>query len=133
MKKLSIHSIVLATFSGVAALLVGGCAHQPSAEAVAQVAKTQTSIQQAEQSGAMRSALQDLQAAKDKLQQAQVALEKKTNKDDRRALYLAQQAELDAQYAAAKAQSDAQRQAADEVRRSIESLRQEASRTAPAG
>lgn len=105
-----------------------GCAHQPSAEAVAQVARTQTSIQQAEQTGAMQSAMQDLQAAKDKLQQAQTALGKKTEKDDLRALHLAQQAELDAQYAAAKAQSDRQRQAVQEVRKGIESVRDEAGR-----
>lgn len=124
----TLHVATAIVSAAMAVTLLGGCAHQPSAEAVAQVARTQTSIQQAEQAGATQSALQDLQAAKDKLQQAQAALDKKNEKDDRRALYLAQQAELDAQYAAAKAQSERQRQAVQEVRQSIESLRQEASR-----
>lgn len=127
MIKLSIENIVLAA-SAALMTFVAGCAHQPSADAVAQVARSQTSIQQAEQAGAGQAALQDLQTARDKLRQAQEALDKKSEKDDLRALHLAQQAELDAQYAAAKAQSSRQREAVQELQRSIESLRQEVSR-----
>lgn len=110
--------------AALTALAVSGCAHQPATEITAQMARAQSSIAQAEQSGAQQSALPELQAAKDKFAEAQRALDKK---DEQQALRLAQQAQIDAQYAAAKAQTHRQQQAAEEVRSSTDVLRRETS------
>jgi hypothetical protein len=87
------------------------------------MARTEASIHQAEQSGAEQGALQELQAARDKFADAQRALEKKNKDGDAEAVKLAQQAQVDAQYAAAKAQANQQQQAAQEVRSSVNTVR----------
>lgn len=107
-------------------VIAGGCAYQQPTEVTTQMARADSSIRQAEQSGAEQGALPELQAAKDKFAEAQRALEKKNKEGDALAIRLAQQAQVDAQYAATKAQSKQQQQAAQEVRSSIEAARQEA-------
>lgn len=120
------NRLLFAAVSVAGAWLLGACAHEPSVDVRAQLARTENSITQAEQAGAGQGALPDLQAAKDKLADAQAQLDKKSDDGNARALRLAQQAEVDAQYAAAKSQSQQQRQAAQQLQESIESLRRQA-------
>ena len=76
----------------------------PAADVTTQMARTEAVIQQADRSGVAVNSLPELQAAKDKYMQAKRELARKTSAGDDRALELAKQAEVDAQYASAKAQ-----------------------------
>lgn len=110
-------------------LLMQGCAsHRPSEEVTKQMARTEVVLQQADRSNVAVNSLPDLQKAKDKYAEAKVALEQKSDEGDRKALLLAKQAEVDAQYATARAQSESQEQAAQQVQTGVEALKQEASR-----
>lgn len=92
------------------------------------VARSETSVQQAQQSiGTSESGAVELQRARDTLQRAQQALKEKNEKQAER---LAQQAQLDAELAVAKSQSASARKAADELLASIQTLREEANRPA---
>jgi hypothetical protein len=102
-----------------------GCASGPPRELEAQLVGTDTSIAQAEQSGAAVGALPELQGAKDKRARAQEAFDKK---DWDLSLRLAKQAQADATYAAKKAQADQAHKAALEVDRGTEKLRSETER-----
>lgn len=119
-----------ATMIAVAApmLMLQACAYQRPAEVTAQMARTETTLQQAEQSGAEVNSLPELQSAKDKYADAQKALEKKNREGDRIAMQLAKQAEVDAQFASAKAQSTRQEEAAREVKDGVDALRDETKR-----
>jgi Domain of unknown function (DUF4398) len=110
--------------------LTTACAYQRPAEVTAQIAKTESSLQQAEQSGATNDALPELQSARDKFADAQRALEKKNKQGDRQAIQLAQQAQIDAQYAAAKAQTVRQAKAVEQVERGTDAVEREAQRDA---
>lgn len=110
----------------MALLCLGGCASNPPENVVAQMTRTETSVEQAEQQGAQQGALKDLQDAKSKLADAREAY---NDKDYKLALRLAEQAQLDAQYAAAKAQTAREEQAAADAQKSIETLRREATRS----
>lgn len=105
---------------------LGGCSSNPPADVVAQMTRTETSVEQAEQAGAQQGALKELQDAKSKLADAREAFDKK---DYKLTLRLAEQAQVDAQYAAAKAQTAREAQAAADAQKSIETLRQEATRS----
>jgi len=110
-------------------LLMQACAsHRPSEEVTAQMARTEVVLQQADRSNVAVNSLPELQKAKDKYAEAKVALEQKSDEGDRRALMLAKQAEVDAQYASARSQSESQEQAAEQVQNGVETLRDEASR-----
>lgn len=90
------------------------------------VARTETSVQQAQQTlGNSEAGAVELQRAKNTLEQAQRAVK---DEDDELATRLATQAELDAELAVAKSQSANARKAADEVLASIRVLREEANR-----
>ncbi|MBM0104281.1 DUF4398 domain-containing protein [Steroidobacter sp. S1-65] len=94
------------------------------------VARSETSVQQAEQTvGRSEAGAIELQRAKDHLDQAKAALDKENGRQAERHAQLAQ---LDAELALAKSQSAAARKAADEVLASIQQLRQEAARGAVA-
>ena len=94
------------------------------------VARSETSVQQAEQAvGRSEAGAIDLQRAKDHLEQAKKALDKENSRQAERHAQLAQ---LDAELALAKSESAAARKAADEVLASIQTLRQEAARGAVA-
>lgn len=110
--------------------LLQACAYQRPAEVTAQMARTESALQQAEQAGAQEKALPEYQGAKDKFADAQEALGKNSKAGDERAVSLAQQAQVDAQFAAAKAQSARQEEAAREVAEGVDALRQEATRDA---
>ena len=93
------------------------------------VARSETSVQQAQQTlGNSEAGAIELQHAKDNLDHARRSLNDKKGKD---AEHFAQQAQLDAELAVAKSQSAAQRKAADELMASIKTLREEASRGQP--
>jgi hypothetical protein len=107
------------------AALTLGCASGPPRELESQLVGTDTSIAQAEQSGAAQGALPELQIAKDKRARAQQAFDKK---DWDLALQLARQAQADAIYASKKAQAEQAHKAALEVDRGTEKLRSETER-----
>jgi hypothetical protein len=107
------------------AVLTLGCASGPPRELEAQFIGTDTSIAQAEQSGAAVGALPELQGAKDKRARAQEAFDEK---DWDLAMRLAKQAQADATYAAKKAQADQAHKAALEVDKGTEKLRSETER-----
>lgn len=90
------------------------------------VARSETSFQQAQQAvGRSEAGALELQRAKDNLEQAKVALDKK---ESTKAERYAQLAQLDSELAMSKSQSAAARKAADELTASIQQLRQEISR-----
>ena len=90
------------------------------------VARSETSFQQAQQAvGRSEAGAIELQRAKDNLEQAKVALDKK---ESTKAERYAQLAQLDSELAMSKSQSAAARKAADELTASIQQLRQEISR-----
>ena len=90
------------------------------------VARSETSFQQAQQAvGRSEAGALELQRAKDNLEQAKVALDKK---ESTKAERYAQLAQLDSELAMSKSQSAAARRAADELTASIQQLRQEISR-----
>jgi len=107
------------------ALIACGCASGPPKTLESQLVGTDTSIAQAEQSGAAKGALPELQAAKDKRAKAQQAFDKK---DWDASMRLAQQAQSDATFAAKKAQADQAQKSAVEVDRGTEKLRTETER-----
>jgi hypothetical protein len=113
-----------ATLVASAALTLG-CASGPPRELEAQLIGTDTSINQAEQSGAAVGALTELQGAKDKRARAQDAF---NEKDWDLAMRLAKQAQADATYAAKKAQAEQAQKAALEVDKGTEKLRSETER-----
>lgn len=91
------------------------------------IARTEASIQQVQESGMTREAGGlELEQAKDKVARARKAFE---NGDEETAMRMAQEARLDADLAQAKARSRSAQQAVQEVTASIESLRREAGRT----
>jgi hypothetical protein len=107
------------------ALALAGCASQPERPS-AELTRARTVIGQAEKDAKTQQyAAADLQLARDKLNQADMA-----SKDGRNAEaeQLAMQAALDAEYATAKAGNGEAQKAADELDRSIETLRQDAAR-----
>ena len=108
--------------------LCAACVYQRPPEVTAQIAKTESSLQQAEQSGATNDALPELQIARDKFADANRALDKRNKQGDREALHLAQQAQVDAQYAAAKAQTLQQAKAVEQVERGTDAVEREAQR-----
>lgn len=117
---------------GLPLMMLQACAYQRPEEVTAQMARTEATLQQAEQSGAKEAALPELQSARDKYADARKSLDKDSKQGDDNALKLAKQAEVDAQFASAKAQSTRQEKAAQEVRNGVDALRTETQR-APAG
>lgn len=111
-------------------VILTGCA-STSESVKEEVARTEATVKQIEQTGATRDAgALELEQAKDKTAQARKAMDKGDDKD---ALRLAEQARLDADLAQAKSHSHSAQKAAEEVRTSIEQLRQEAQRSTGAG
>lgn len=108
-------------------VLTSGCASTPPPELVQQMTRAETSIAQAEQSGAPSGALAELQQARDKQASAKQSLDKG---DYELAMRQAKQAQLDAQYAATKSQAAQAQTAAAEVQDSLRTLKQEGARPA---
>jgi predicted amidohydrolase len=115
-----------------AALVMQACASHPGKEVQDQMARTEAVLDQADRSGVAVHALPELQAAKDKYAEAERLLEKESDEASQKALQLAKEAEVDAQYATAKARTKAQENTAREVQSGVDALRDEASRNAAA-
>jgi chromosome segregation ATPase len=82
-------------------------------------------VRTATQTGVPESAALDMRLARDKLERAREAL---AEEDYERAKRLGEQASVDAQVAMAKSDSEAAREAAQELERSIQTLRDEVER-----
>ena len=108
-----------------AALLVGiaGCASGPAPDA--EMGAAELALSQAEDAEAAARAPAPYALARDKLERAHDAMADGENVDARR---LAEQALVDAQLAEAEARSAVAREHAEELRRSIETLREELAR-----
>jgi hypothetical protein len=112
-------------FLGVALALAGaGCASMPPPNEELAVAKE--SVARAEQAGAVELAPVEMQTARDKLTRAQHAA---ASRDPQPATDLAAQANVDAQLAEATARENRSQKAAAELDASLQSLRQESSRS----
>lgn len=107
-------------------LLIGGCATDQS-KPTDELTKARTVIQQADKGDAQRYAAADLQRAHDELSSAERAASDRKYDDARS---LAQKAEVDADLATARGNSGAAQKAAEEVRQSIDTLKQESNRPA---
>jgi hypothetical protein len=125
------HSVrkALVLTLGVSALgLLGACSSVPKLTNQ-QVAQSETSVQQAQQTvGASEHGAVELQQARERLDAAKSALAKGQQQQAERA---AAQAHLYAELAVAKSQSADARKGANEVRESLNTLRQETERTTP--
>ena len=106
--------------------LVAGCASGPSRETIADLARAQTLVAQAQTSGAQQYAGADLQAARDKLQQA----DQLAHHDSQHAGWLANEAAANAQLASARTQSARTQQTLENSNQSLQMLREEAERNA---
>ena len=113
------------------AALLAGCAAAPE-RPTAEMTRARTLIDQAEKQNTQQFAAAELEQARDKLNQAERAAQEGREAESER---LAMQAALDAEYAAAKTRNGEAQKAAGELDQSLESLRQESSRsqTPPGG
>jgi hypothetical protein len=105
-------------------LLAASCAGAPE-RPVEQLTRAKTLIDQAEKTGASRFAAAELERARSKLSAAETAA---SEGEQETARQLATEAALDAEYAAALAKAGEARKAAEEVEKSVESLREESTR-----
>ena len=114
------------TIFGLTALaILAGCSSVSQATRDS-VARSETAVNQAQQTlGNSESGAMELQAARNRLQQAQQAVK---DGKDQPAARLADEATLTAQLATAKSRTASVQRAADDVRASIETLRKEAER-----
>lgn len=111
----------LSLLTGACAIsLLAGCASKPVPRE--QLAVGKSSIESAQTAGADELAPVELTRARDKLAQAQAALQDKKYALARR---LAEEADADAQVARAKANAERSQKAADEVTASLQTLRQQ--------
>lgn len=114
--------ILIAT---TACVMLGACASSPDLRPTEAIARAENSISQADQAGARRYDPAALDSSKQKLMDAKAANDKG---DQTKAIYLAQQAEVEAEMATAKGRTAEANKAAAEVRASTEALRAESSR-----
>jgi hypothetical protein len=121
---MSLRTVTLSTMALVACGLGAGCATQPPVPSE-QLTKARALVEQADKADAQRYAPADLQRAHDELSNAEKAVSDRKYADARR---YAEDAQVDADLASARASSGEAQRAAQEVNRSIESLRQESQR-----
>jgi hypothetical protein len=108
----------------LAALTVTGCASNGPL-ASTKIGQAERAVDEAQQSGAAISAPVELRTAEDKLKAAQAAMAKQ---DYDRAIRVAEEAAVDADYARARALNERVKRMADEMRQNIQTLRQELQR-----
>lgn len=104
----------------LAAAALGGCASQP--KPTAQLVRASTLVSEAEKSEAQHFAAADLQRARDELSGAQTAESEGKYANARR---LADRAAADADLASARAASGKAQQSAEQVHRSLDTLKQQ--------
>jgi hypothetical protein len=119
---MSIRSRLLAL--SLPLIFLVSCAGPPE-RPVEELTRAKTLIEQAEKTGAPRFAAAELERARGKVAVAETAAARGDQETARR---LAAEAALDAEYAAALAAAGEAKLAADEVQKSVESLREEAAR-----
>lgn len=112
-----IASVVAAS---LAAAAVGGCASEP--KPTAELVRASTLVSEAEKNQAQHYAAADLQRARDELSGAQTAASDGKYDNARR---LADRAAADADLASARAASGQSEQSAEQVHRSLDTLRQQ--------
>lgn len=113
----------------LAGAALGGCASEP--KPTAQLERASTLVSQAEKDQAQRFAAADLQHARDELSSAQTAESEEKYGDARR---LAERAAADADLASARAASGKAQQSAQQVRQSLDTLKQQLQQSpAPSG
>jgi outer membrane murein-binding lipoprotein Lpp len=101
--------------------IVAGCASGPPPQTIADVARANTLVAAAEQSGAQQYAAADLQAAHDEAQQAsQLA-----NNDPAKADELANEASVDAKLASARVQNAQAQHGLKQLHQTLDTLRSE--------
>lgn len=113
-----------AVAAGSAVLALTACA-STDAQPDPQIARAETSIRQAEQSGAPEHSAHELDMAREKLSQAQLAA---NNEEYVLAERLAEEASADAELAAALARTAEAETAVEEIQATLASLRQEVAR-----
>lgn len=124
--------IVTSTMILAAGALLAGCSSGPPRATTIDLTRAHTLVAEAQSSGAQQYAAADLQAARDKAQQA----DQLADHDPARADQLANEASVDAQLASARAQDVKAQHSLDDLNRSLQSLRDESQHntsTPPAG
>jgi hypothetical protein len=119
------HAAMVVTMLSMLAL--GACSSVPPPEQ--QLATADSAVREAEEANAASEAPAPLRRARDKLQEARNAMQAEEYVDARR---LAEQAAVDAELAEVQARSTIAQENVEELRKSIELLRQEATQKAPA-
>lgn len=121
---MSLRRLVLSTSASLLCVLVSGCATEQS-KPTEELTKARSVIQQADKGDAQRYAAADLQRAHDELSSAERAADNRKYDDARR---FAEDAEVDADVATARGNSGAAEHAVQEIRQSMETLKQESER-----
>lgn len=121
---MSLRQLVLSTSLPLLLAAVTGCATEQS-KPTEDLTKARTVIQQADKGDAQRYAPADLQRAHDELNNAERAADNRKYADAR---HLAENAAADANLASARGDSGAATHAVQEIRQSLETLKQESER-----
>jgi hypothetical protein len=126
---MSVRMCMLLTTATLIGALQCGCATEES-KPTQELTKARTVIQQADKGDAQRYAAADLQRARDELSTAERAADNRKYDDARR---FAGKAEVDADLATARGDSGAAEHAVQEMRQSMETLKQESQRNGNPG
>ena len=118
-------TVLVALSAVVVALSTIGCSNH-SPVVAAKLAQAERAVDEAQQAGAATRAPAEFKSARDKLTSAQKATE---NGNHDRAIQLAEQAAIDAEYARARAANQRVNAISDEMNQSLKTLRQELERT----
>ncbi len=118
-------TLILTTVLSACGIAVTGCGSTPSA--APSIAAGAASVEAARSAGAPELDAVDLSEARNKLEKARALA---TAGDDRGAMRLAEQADVDAQLARAKAGSERSRLAVTELETGLQTLRDELNRAA---
>jgi hypothetical protein len=118
-------TLILTTVLATCAIAVTGCGSTPSA--APSIASGAASVEAARSAGAPELDAVDLNEARNKLEKARALA---TAGDDRGAMRMAEQADVDAQLARAKAGSERSRLAVAELETGLQTLRDELNRAA---
>ncbi len=118
-------TLILASLMASGALAVTGCAHTPSP--APSMAATAASVEAARSAGAPEMAAAELNAARSKLDRARALA---AEGDERGAIRLAEEADVNAQLARARAGSERSRRAVTELEAGLQTLRDELNRAA---
>lgn len=122
------QSVTRSLLSVAALLALAGCSSGP--RPIAELARANTLIEQAEKTGAARFAAADVEQARGKLSRAETAAD---DGDQETALRLAKEAAVDAELAQARSAAAEAKDSEEELERSLQTLREEAERKPATG